>query len=29
MTLRISDIDGACIFRVRVAPKGRRNGIVG
>jgi uncharacterized protein (TIGR00251 family) len=29
MTLKISQKDGACTFRVRVAPKGRRNEIIG
>ncbi|MGD9030025.1 MAG: DUF167 domain-containing protein [Anaerolineae bacterium] len=29
MTLRILEEDGACTFRVRVAPRGRRNEIVG
>ena len=29
MTLRILEEGGACTFRVRVAPRGRRNEIVG
>jgi hypothetical protein len=29
MTLSISEKDGACIFRVRVAPRGKRDEIIG
>jgi uncharacterized protein (TIGR00251 family) len=29
MTLEIAEKDGGCIFRVRIAPKGRRSEIVG
>ncbi|MGD8966045.1 MAG: DUF167 domain-containing protein [Anaerolineae bacterium] len=29
MVLRISEENGGCTFRVRVAPKGRRNEIIG
>jgi uncharacterized protein (TIGR00251 family) len=29
MTLKISEENGGCTFRVRVAPKGRRNEIIG
>jgi uncharacterized protein (TIGR00251 family) len=29
MALKISEKDGVCTFRVRVAPRGRRNEIIG
>jgi len=29
MTLRVAEKDGACTFRVRVAPRGRRDEVIG